>query len=126
MYGLNGRNEKDEMKKRYEAMVNVFSDLLSCGRDDIEELFDSENNIEVGDIVRECVKDTGELPTWNELYRIAMWDFAEEYNLDMGVDVDIYTNFCLDTRIYAREGLDNEIKEKLENLFNMQSNVLVE
>lgn len=126
MYGLNGRNEKDEMKKRYEAMVNVFSDLLSCGRDDIEELFDSENNIEVGDIVRECVKDTGELPTWNELYRIAMWDFAEEYNLDMGVDVDIYTNFCLDARIYAREGLDNEIKEKLENLFNMQSNVLVE
>lgn len=48
MYGLNGRNEEKEMKQRYNAMVNVLSDIFSCGRWDIEDLFDSENNIEVG------------------------------------------------------------------------------
>ena len=48
MYGLNGRNEEKEMSERYNAMVNVLSDIFSCGRWDIEDLFDSENNIEVG------------------------------------------------------------------------------
>lgn len=125
MYGLNGRNEKDEIKKRYEAMVNVFSDLLSCGKWDIEELFDSENNIEVGDIIRKYVENTGELPTWNTLYQEAIFDFASEHILEMGEDLDIYTNSCLDTHIYVREGLADEVREELENLFNMQSDVLV-
>lgn len=52
MYGLNGRNEEKEMSERYNAMVNVLSDIFSCGRWDIEDLFDSENNIEVGEIVK--------------------------------------------------------------------------
>lgn len=52
MYGLNNRDEVTEMKERYNAMVNVLSDILGCGRWDIEALFDSENNIEVGKIVK--------------------------------------------------------------------------
>lgn len=48
MYGLNNRDENTEMRARYSAMVNVLSDILNCGRWDIEALFDSENNIEDG------------------------------------------------------------------------------
>ena len=47
MYGLNNRDENTEMRARYSAMVNVLSDILNCGRWDVEALFDSENNIEV-------------------------------------------------------------------------------
>ena len=42
----------------------------------------------------------------------------------MGVDVDIYTNSCLDTHIYAKEGLDVDIVAEMENLFGMDANVL--
>ena len=119
MYGLNDRNEQREMKERYDSMVNVLSDLLSCGRWDIEELFDSENNIEVGDIVRRWVENFGELPRWNTIYYEAMADFASEHDLEMGYDIDIYTNCCLDTHVYAREDLDESIKEEMEWLFNM-------
>ena len=119
MYRLNDRNEQREMKERYDSMVNVLSDLLNCGRWDIEEIFDSENNIEVGDIVRRWIENCGELPSWNTIYYEAMLDFASEHNLQMRRDVDIYTNGCLDTHIYAREDLDESIKEEMEWLFNM-------
>lgn len=119
MYGLNDRNEVTEMRARYSAMVNVLSDILGCGVWDIEELFDSENNIEVGEIVKYYVEETGSLPNWNTVYYEAMMDFASEHDLEFGVDVDIYTNSCLDTHIYAREGLDESIVEEMENLFNM-------
>lgn len=101
MYGLNGRNEATEMRERYSAMVNMLADILSCGRWDIEALFDSENNIEVGEIVKYCVEETGSLPDWNTVYYEAMMNFASEHNLEFGVDVSIYTNDCLDTHIYA-------------------------
>ena len=61
MYGLNNRDEVTEMRSRYSAMVNVLSDILGCGRWDIEVLFDSENNIEVGEIVRNYVEETSSL-----------------------------------------------------------------
>ena len=53
-----------------------------------------------------------------------MLDFASEHELEMGVDVDIYTNSCVDTHIYAREGLDEGIIEEMENLFNMNVETL--
>ena len=124
MYGLNGRNEEKEMRERYNAMVNVLSDILNCGRWDIEDLFDSENNIEVGEITKRYVENCGCLPSSNTIYYEAMVDFANEHYLEMGVDVDIYTNSCLDTHIYAREGLDEEIIEEMENLFNMSIEIL--
>lgn len=120
MYGLNDRNEATEMRERYSAMVNVLSDILGCGVWDIEELFDSKNNIEVGEIVKYYVEETGSLPNWNTVYYEAMMNFASEHDLEFGVDVDIYTNACLDTHIYAREGLDESIIEDMENLFNME------
>lgn len=123
MYGLGKRDKFQEMESRYNAMVNVLSDILSCGRWDVEKLFDSENNIEVGDIVKHYVEELGYLPDWNTVYREAMFIFASEHNLEIGVDVDIYTN-CLDTHIYAREGLDKEIVEEMENLFNMSADEL--
>lgn len=124
MYGLNGRNEEKEMRKRYDAMVNIFSDIFNCGRWDIEDLFDSKNNIEVGEITKRWVEECGNLPNRNTIYYEAMLDFASEHELEMGVDVDIYTNSCLDTYIYAREGLDEEIIEEMENLFNMSVETL--
>ena len=105
-------------------MVNVLSDILSCGRWDIEELFDSENNIEVGDIIKYYVEEVGELPSWNMVYREAMFNFASEHELEVGVDVDIYTNACLDTHIYVREGLDEDIVNELQDLFNIEADVL--
>jgi len=119
MYGLKDRNEVIEMRERYAAMVNVLSDILNCGRWDIEDMFDSENNIEVGEIVKRYVEELGVLPDWNAVYREAMYDFASEYDLEIGVDVDIYTNCCLDTHIYVKEGLDEDIVEEMERLFNM-------
>ena len=124
MYGLNDRDEVTEMRERYNAMANVFSDILGCDRWDIEELFDSKNNIEVGEIVKTHIEEVGELPNWNTVYYEAMLNFASEHNLEMGVDVDIYTNACLDTHIYAREGLDEDIIEKMETLFNMETDTL--
>ena len=124
MYGLKDRNETIEMRERYNAMVNVLSDILGCGRWDIEDMFDSENNIEVGEIVKRYVEEVGCLPDWNAVYREAMFDFASEHNLEPGVDVDIYTNCCLDTHIYAKEGLDEEIIEEMETLFNMNVETL--
>ena len=53
-----------------------------------------------------------------------MLDFASEHELEIGIDVDIYTNSCLDTHIYAREDLDEEIIEEMENLFNMNVETL--
>jgi len=47
-----------------------------------------------------------------------MFIFASKHNLEVGVDVDIYTNCCLDTHIYAREGLDESIIEEMAILFN--------
>lgn len=124
MYNLNNRNEAIEMKARYDAMVNVLSDILNCGRRNIEELFDSENNIEVGNIIKYYVEELGCLPDWNSVYREAMFKFASEHNLEIGVDVDIYTNGCLDTHIYARKDLDEEIIEEMEKLFNMNVETL--
>ena len=124
MYGLNGRSEEKEMQERYNAMVNVLSDIFNCGRWDIEDLFDSENNIEVGEITIRWVEECGSLPDRNTIYYEAMLDFASEHELEMGVDVDIYTNACLDTHIYAREGLGEEIIEEMENLFNMSVETL--
>ena len=119
MYGLNDRNEMQEMRERYEAMINVLSELFSCGRWDIEEMFDSKNNIEVGEIVTEWVRETGTLPTWNDIYRDALSIFAGERDLEIGEDVDIFTNCCLDTHIYAKAGLDESIIDELQTLFNM-------
>lgn len=124
MYGLNNRDEFTEMKTRYSMMVNVLSDILDCGRWDIEELFDSENDIEVGEIVREYVDEFGRLPNWNTVYREAMLIFASEHDLEIGIDVDIYTNSCIDTHIYAKKGLDEDIVKEMENLFNMKVEIM--
>ena len=124
MYGLNDRDETKEMRERYNAMINMLSDILNCGRWDIEALFDSGNNIEVGEIVRYYIEEVGELPNWNTVYYEAMLNFASENDLEMGVDVDIYTNSCLDTHIYAREGLNEDIVEEMETLFNMKVETL--
>lgn len=117
LYGLGDRDEVKEMSERYWAMVNTLSQLFNCGRWDIEEMFDSENNIEVGDIVTHWVEELGYLPDWNTIYREALLWFASDNNLEEGKDVDIYTNCCLDTHIYARKDIDEDIKEKLETLF---------
>ncbi len=124
MYGLNGRDESMEMRARYSAMVNVLSDILNCGRWDIEKLFDSENNIEVGEIVKRYVEDLGCLPSWNTVYYEAMMEFASEHDLEVGEDIDIYTNCCLDTHIYVREDLDKDIVKEIEDLFNMETEIL--
>lgn len=124
MYGLNGRNEIVEMKKRYNAMVNVFSDILSCGRWEIEELFDSQNNIEVGDIIARYTEEMGEFPDRNTVYREAMIEFATNNNLEVGKDIDIYTNGCLDTYIYLREELMADYGENLQDIFNMNVEIL--
>lgn len=124
LYGLNDRDETREMQERYNAMVNVLSDILSCGRWDIEKLFDSENHIEVGEIVKSYIEEVGELPNWNTVYNEAMLNFACEHDLKIGIDVDIYTNACLDTHIYAREGLDEDIIKEMETLFNMEVGTL--
>ena len=84
MYGLGDRNEYEEMKARYDAMVNFMSDMFSCGKWDIEDMVDSENNIEVGDIVKRWVEETGSLPTRNDIYREALLDFSSEYDLEYG------------------------------------------
>lgn len=125
IYGLGERDEITEIRERYNSMVNVLSDLFNCGYWDIEEMFDSENNIEVGEIVKNYVEEVGKLPDWNTIYREAMLDFASENDLEPGKDVDIYTNCCLDTHIYAREGIDPEIVERMETLFNMDADELV-
>ena len=124
LYGLNDRDETREMQERYNAMVNVLSDILNCGRWDIETLFDSENNIEVGEIVKYYIEEVGELPSWNTIYYEAMLDFASKNDLEIGIDVNIYTNSCLDTHIYAREGLDKDIVEEMETLFDMEVETL--
>lgn len=124
MYNLKNRDETAELKARYNAMVNTLSDILGCGIWDIEELFDSDNNIEVGEIVKNYISETGVLPNWNMIYREAMFNFASEHDLKIGEDVDIYPNFCLNTSIYAREDLDPYIIEEMENLFNMNVNTL--
>ena len=74
----------------------------------------------VGKIIKYYVEETGNLPNWNTIYYEAMIDFASEYDLEFGVDVDIYTNCCLDTHVCAREGLDKSIVAKMGNLFNME------
>ena len=81
-------------------------------------------NIEVGEITKRYVEECGCLPNSNTIYYEAMMDFASEHELEMGVDVDIYTNSCLDTHIYAREGLEEEIIEEMETLFNMSVETL--
>lgn len=124
IYGLNNRNEQQEMESRYNAMVGVLSDILNCGRWDIEELFDSENNIDVGEIINTYVDEIGTIPDWNAIYYEAMINFANEHDLVIGKDVDIYTNACLDTCIYAREGLDEDIVNDMEDLFNMEADTL--
>lgn len=116
--------ELTEMEKKYDNMLYVLSDILTCGTDDIEELFSAENNIEVGEIIKRYVENTGELPSWNTVYYEALDDFASENDLKIGVDVDIYTNCSLDTHIYAKEGLDENIVNKLEELFNMEVETL--
>lgn len=122
MYGLRNRDKYTEMELRYKALVNTFSSLLSTGVWDIEELFDSENNIEVADIVRFYVEETGELPNRNTLYREALYMFAAEHGLEVFKDIDIFTNGCLDTILYARADLDEEIVQDLEDLFNLPVN----
>lgn len=87
-------------------------------------MFDSENNIEVGEIIKRWVEECGSLPDINTIYYESMLDFASEHELEMGVDVDIYTNACLDTHIYAKKGLGEEIIEEMENLFNMSVETL--
>lgn len=124
MYGLKDRNEATEMRARYSAMVNVLSDILDCGIWDIEELFYSKNNIEVGEIIKYYVEETHSLPSRNQIYYQAMENFASEYDLRLGIDVDIYANSCLDTHIYAREGLDGNIIEEMENIFNIEPEIL--
>lgn len=126
MYGLNNRDEFKEMETRYLAMVNTLSEILQCGRWDVEELFDSENNIEVGEIIANYMGDVGEMPNWNTIYYEAMLNFAAEHDLEVGVDVDIYTNSCLDTHIYVREDLDTDIIEELETLFNIKTETINE
>lgn len=118
MYGVGNRDEYTEMKARYDAMVNFLSDMFNCGRWDIEKLVDSNNNIEVGIIVKKYVEDVGMLPSYNTVLREAIFDFASEYDLEVGKDIDIYTNY-LDTHIYAREDLNEQIKERLEELYGM-------
>ena len=124
MYGLSNRDEFTEMKARYSMMVNVLSDILDCGRWDIEALFDSKNDIEVGEIVKQYVDEFGRLPNWNTVYREAMLNFVSEHDLEFGIDVDIYTDSCIDTHIYAREGLDENIIKEMENLFNMRVEIM--
>jgi len=119
MYGVGNRDEYTEMKARYDAMVNFLSDILNCGRWDIEDLVDSNNNIEVGIIVKNYVEEVGMLPSYNTVLREAIFDFASEYGLEVGKDIDIYTNGCLDSHIYAREDLNEQIKERLEELYGM-------
>ena len=113
-----------ELKQRYRSMLNIFSDILNCGIWDIEEMFDSSNNIEVGEIIKNYVDEFGQLPDWNTVYREAMLNFAAKHDLEPGVDVDIYTNACLDTHIYAREGLDEDIIKEMEELFGMNAETL--
>lgn len=38
MYGLGDRDYYKEMEERYNALVNVMSDVLDCGTWDVEEL----------------------------------------------------------------------------------------
>ena len=125
IYGLGNRDEITEMRERYNAMVNTLAYMFNCGRWDIEDMFDSNNNIEVGEIVKEFVDEVKELPSWNTIYYEAMLRFADEHELEMGKDVDIYPNACLDTHIYARKGLDKEIVEELEDLFGTDAEELV-
>lgn len=124
IYGLGDRNETEELRKRYDAMVNVLSDILDCGRWEIEELFDSENRVEPGEIIKNYVKEIGTIPGWNAIYYEAMYIFADENDLEMGKDVKIYINGAIDTHIYAREDLDVEIVEKMENLFNLPAEIM--
>lgn len=124
MYRLNDRNEFAEMKARYEAMVNIFSDILNCGRYEIEELFDSETNIEVGDIVKRYVEETGVLPDRNTVYIEALFDFSSEHDIEIGKDIDIYANGCLDTHIYLKEDLMEDFKNDLEYIFGIDVKVL--
>lgn len=44
------------------------STILNCGIWDIENLFDSNNNVEVGKIVKDYTKTFGMLPNYNEVY----------------------------------------------------------
>lgn len=75
-------------------------------------------------IAKRYVEECGSLPDSNTIYYEAMLDFASEHELEMGVDVDIYTNACVDAHIYAREDLDEEIIKEIENLFNMSVETL--
>lgn len=124
IYGLDDRNEFLEMKSRYDAMVNTLSALFNCGRWDIEELFDSRNNIEVADIVNEFVDETGSLPSWNTIYRDALAVWCGENGLVMDRDVAIHTNSCLDTSLYIREELYDEYVNELEELFNLNVDMI--
>lgn len=102
------------------TMTKVLSNILDCGLFDIEDLFHSENKINVGEIVKKYVAETGKLPNLNTVYREAFFDFASENNLEPGKDIDIDAN-CSATCIYVREDIDPEIKEKFEELFGMDA-----
>lgn len=114
-----------ELKERYDAMVKVLADLFDCGPLDVKELFDPKNGIKVGEITKEYVEECGCLPSFNSIYYEAMLDFASEHKLEFGVDVDIYINSSLDTHIYARKGLDDRLKEEMEDLFQMKVETLM-
>ena len=124
MYGLRNRDKVIEMEARYNGMVCELSAMFDCGIWDIECLFDSRNHIDVAFIVKEHVNEFGSLPTWNQIYRQAFYDFVSEHDLVAGKDVDIYLNYCLDTHIYVREDLDKQIVEEFEYLFGMDAELM--
>lgn len=119
IYGLGDRNEDKEMRIRYDKMIHALSVMFNCGIWDIEDMFDSRKNIDVGNIVKDYVDEIGVLPTNNSIFHEAMLIFASEHGLEIGTDIDIYTNSCLDTHIYARDSLSTELKEELENIYGI-------
>ena len=120
MYGLDNRDANSEIAERYNAMVNALSVLLNCGRWDVEALFDSRNNIDTSEIIKDSIKD-GCFPSWNDIYRAALFNFAKDHNLEIGRDVDIYANSISGTDLYVAEDLDPNIRKELEEMFNMEA-----
>lgn len=114
----------ETVRVRNRALEKTFSDILDCDLSDIYILFDPEVKIPVGDIITKYVGREGELPTWNDIYYEAMFNFAVEHHLKMGFDINICTNLSSDTHIYVSENLNNKYIEDIKALFNMNVEIM--
>lgn len=108
---------------QFDKMVNFFKDIMDCSEQDVQELFDSHNGIDVADMFRTIVENTGMLPNRNDIYVEAVREFCYENDLEYGKDVEIYANSWADTNIYVDERVPKHLISELCDKMNMEFEV---